>query len=159
MFDINTMSAYLTAIFPTVVSVLIIVIAALAVYKILTAGIRRAVMFRAKSKKQKNNALVFLSLWKYSFAVLLVIGLIFYLGGDITGLGLWAGLMTASSVYYRKPGAPRINGHPYGFSSNHPGGCHFALCDGSVRFIEEDINALTVDYLIQIQDGHVIDEF
>lgn len=29
-----------------------------------------------------------------------------------------------------------------GFSSNHVGGCHFALADGSVRFISENIDAI-----------------
>ena len=28
-----------------------------------------------------------------------------------------------------------------GFGSNHPGGCHFALCDGSVHFVSETISS------------------
>ncbi len=96
MFDLSALGAYVEEIFPTIVSVIIILIAALIIYKLVTAGIRGAVLFRAKTKKQKNNAMVFLSLWRYSFLVLLIIGLIFFLGGDIAGLGLWAGLLTAA---------------------------------------------------------------
>ncbi|QDT68738.1 Type II secretion system protein G precursor [Planctomycetes bacterium MalM25] len=31
-----------------------------------------------------------------------------------------------------------------GFGSEHPGGCHFALADGSVRFINEDVELRTL---------------
>ena len=81
---------------PTFVSILIIIAAAFAIYKVITAAFKRAVLAKAKTKKQRSNALVFLSIWKYAFTILIIIGLIFYLGGDITGLGLWAGLMTAA---------------------------------------------------------------
>lgn len=81
---------------PTLVSILIILAAAFSIYKIITAAFKRAVLSKAKTKKQRSNALVFLSIWKYAFTILIIIGLIFYLGGDITGLGLWAGLLTAA---------------------------------------------------------------
>ncbi len=81
---------------PTFVSLLIILAAAFAIYKVITAAFKKTIFAKLETKDQKSNALVFLSIWKYAFTIVIVIGLIFYLGGDITGLGLWAGLLTAA---------------------------------------------------------------
>jgi prepilin-type N-terminal cleavage/methylation domain-containing protein/prepilin-type processing-associated H-X9-DG protein len=41
-------------------------------------------------------------------------------------------------------------------SSNHPGGCNFAFCDGSVRFIKDSVNMLTYESLGTKAGGEVI---
>jgi prepilin-type processing-associated H-X9-DG protein len=40
-----------------------------------------------------------------------------------------------------------------GFSSRHPGGTMFLFCDGSVRFVSENINPATFDGLANRSDG------
>jgi prepilin-type N-terminal cleavage/methylation domain-containing protein len=46
-----------------------------------------------------------------------------------------------------------------GFSSLHIGGAHFALCDGSSRFISQNIGLDTYRNLGTIQGGEVVGEF
>ena len=73
---------------PTIVSVIIIVIVAFIAYRIIMHVIKKAILGKAKTKTEISNARVLLSIWKHAFALILVIGLIFYLGGDFTGFGL-----------------------------------------------------------------------
>jgi prepilin-type N-terminal cleavage/methylation domain-containing protein len=47
----------------------------------------------------------------------------------------------------------------YSFMSRHTGGAHFALADGSGRFISENIDMNTYRYLGSIQDGEVPGNF
>ena len=46
-----------------------------------------------------------------------------------------------------------------GFKSDHTGGAHFVLCDGSVRFISENIDYGTYQALGSRRDGKVVGEF
>jgi prepilin-type N-terminal cleavage/methylation domain-containing protein/prepilin-type processing-associated H-X9-DG protein len=46
-----------------------------------------------------------------------------------------------------------------GFGSTHPGGCHFLMGDGSVRFISQVINMDTYRQLSRIADGAVVGDF
>ncbi len=48
---------------------------------------------------------------------------------------------------------------PFGFKSRHVGGGHFLLCDGSVRFISQNIDYLTYQKLGDRHDGQTIGEF
>jgi prepilin-type processing-associated H-X9-DG protein len=43
-----------------------------------------------------------------------------------------------------------------GFSSNHPGGVHFAFCDGSVRFIADSIPLITLQALSTRATGETV---
>jgi prepilin-type N-terminal cleavage/methylation domain-containing protein/prepilin-type processing-associated H-X9-DG protein len=47
----------------------------------------------------------------------------------------------------------------YGFKSLHTGGAQFLLCDGSVRFISENLDRLTYARLGDRHDGGVVGEF
>lgn len=40
--------------------------------------------------------------------------------------------------------------------SNHPGGVHAALMDGSVRFANDEVDEITMAYMISVNDGRVV---
>ncbi len=46
-----------------------------------------------------------------------------------------------------------------GFGSHHEGGCHFALGDGSVRFLSENISQTVYLQLLDRGDGGIVGEF
>jgi prepilin-type processing-associated H-X9-DG protein len=46
-----------------------------------------------------------------------------------------------------------------GFKSRHTGGAHFLLCDGSVRFISENIDYLNYQRLGDRRDGGTVNDF
>jgi prepilin-type processing-associated H-X9-DG protein len=49
--------------------------------------------------------------------------------------------------------------HNYSFLSRHPGGASFALVDGSVRFVSENITRDTYRALGTIQAEEMVAEF
>lgn len=73
----------------------------------------------------------------------------------------------ATDAYFHAISAPYDNrpswrGGPHwatNFRSFHTGGANFVLCDGSVRFIDENISMETYRNLSSMQDGEVLGEF
>lgn len=57
------------------------------------------------------------------------------------------------------PGGGTFAFRPQGFSSYHVGGCHFTLCDGSVRFLSENIDQGTLSALTTRAGKEVVGEF
>lgn len=55
--------------------------------------------------------------------------------------------------------SPRMNTGSSGFGSEHTGGFHMLLCDGSVHFISENINLVTYRNLANRRDKNVLGEF
>jgi len=47
----------------------------------------------------------------------------------------------------------------YPFASKHAGGCHFALADGSVRFLSQNLSQTALNWLADKADGNVVGEF
>jgi len=80
-----------------------------------------------------------------------------YLGGPPTYAG------TSSAINYRPyfPGGlfPNSIGQEYGPSSRHVGGAHHLLCDGTVRFISENIDVTVYDALTTRNGGDIVGEF
>jgi len=61
---------------------------------------------------------------------------------------------------YHKPGVDPIANagdwpNTWGFHSKHPGGVNLVLCDGSVQFVNEDVDLKTYRNLAQIDDGEL----
>lgn len=96
-----------------------------------------------------------------------------YTGGD----AIWAGVNDEASVQgiaihigdcwpgnnlnSRSASAPTATSNvPYSqFGSLHVGGGHFLMGDGAVRFISENINNTTYQYLSAVNDGQVLGEY
>lgn len=61
--------------------------------------------------------------------------------------------------YFQGGVFPNSIGQTYGPSSQHVGGAHHLLCDGSVRFISENLDYVVYDALTTRNGGEVVGEF
>ncbi len=87
--------------------------------------------------------------------------------GEASWVGAWMhftpegqGTLGEASVpinYSFTSAIPRPN--TTGFGSMHAGGCHFLMGDGSVRFLNQNIDMNTYRQLSRIADGAVVGEF
>ncbi|MBN2292476.1 MAG: DUF1559 domain-containing protein [Pirellulales bacterium] len=91
--------------------------------------------------------------------------------GEVTGAGpgTWSGFKWTSGAVVDAsgginglgtiPGGGTWAGNDSGFSSYHSGGCHFAMADGSSRFVSEDIEQATLERIVARNDGEMPGEF
>lgn len=81
--------------------------------------------------------------------------------GDLLSGENWVGGSNYSGDF-SSGGACFINCSNYrnsGFYSFHEGGSHFLLCDGGVRFISENVAAVTFASLVTREGGEIVGEF
>ena len=77
----------------------------------------------------------------------------FYVSWNVlhTGNGINLAIRVPSSALWHNPAES-------GFSSYHPGGCHFLLADGSVQFLVETIDQATLAYLTTRAGGETFEK-
>jgi prepilin-type N-terminal cleavage/methylation domain-containing protein len=79
---------------------------------------------------------------------------------DLTRPDLAGGTVSINYTPYFPGGIfPQSIGQAYGPSSQHEGGAHHLLGDGSVRFISENLDVMLYDSLVTRAGGEVVGEF
>ena len=65
------------------------------------------------------------------------------------GINVW------NAAYVQDPRPSQLNSAGYA-GSLHPSGCHFLMADGSVHFVSEDIDLITLDRLSRMADSQMV---
>ncbi|MBL7206494.1 MAG: mechanosensitive ion channel [Candidatus Aenigmarchaeota archaeon] len=94
--NMSTVANSVVFIIPKIIYIVFILLLFFIIYEIIKRIIIKSLMYKAKTKKQKNNVVVFIHLWKYIFVFITLLVLIFTWTGSLTGLGLSAALLTAA---------------------------------------------------------------
>lgn len=81
---------------PRLINLMIALLILIAVYIVITTAIRKILMVRARTEKQKENVKVFINVWRYFFFFIVILVIIFTSTGSLTALGISAGLLTAA---------------------------------------------------------------
>jgi len=81
---------------PRVVAILVIILVMIVIYKIIAIAVSGILKKKLKTKKELANIRVFISLIRYGFIILAIIIILFLGGGSFTGLGIFAGLLSAA---------------------------------------------------------------
>ncbi|MGB7328087.1 MAG: DUF1559 domain-containing protein [Rubripirellula sp.] len=79
--------------------------------------------------------------------------------GWINGREYWTGYTHYHPPQSGIPDMQTCGWGVFGARSNHPGGVHLALCDGSVRFVSESIDLRTWRAVGARNDGQVLEEW
>ncbi|MFW6230842.1 MAG: mechanosensitive ion channel family protein [Nanoarchaeota archaeon] len=65
-------------------------------YKIVVSGMKKVMLSRAKTRREKNDAYMVIKFWRYIFLAVAVISAIFISTGSLTAFGVSAGLFSAA---------------------------------------------------------------
>lgn len=85
-----------------------------------------------------------------------------WMDADDYGMGVDEAMTAAPAPPRRPPSPARVDRtlfDPGGFGSHHVGGGQFAMCDGSIRFLSENIDPSTFGNLLDRADGTPIIDF
>jgi prepilin-type processing-associated H-X9-DG protein len=80
---------------------------------------------------------------------------------DTTGQGDMSEHLGSTGVAINLPpvaqGTPAYAAYELSFGSKHTGGAHFAFCDGAVRFLNQNIDAITYSRLGSRNSGESVE--
>jgi small-conductance mechanosensitive channel len=82
--------------FPKLISLGITLLVIAFIYFIVMSSFKKILLLKAKTKKDKNNALMVIKLWRYIFLSIAILAAIFVTTGSFVAFGVSAGLFTAA---------------------------------------------------------------